>query len=193
MGACRALFAWPLRPGAFALSAEKRRQRWAGESREGGEEGGKKKNPTGDSGGWAGPAGQGASRAGWWQSWAKFGKAPPGGRGARTRCLHPGGTGRWGGLPLYCQGTGFSLGIMLPHLQAPYQTLGRGKEERWKGAGGTGGAEPVQGDTRGHRGQLALPKAKYAPLPALAFNMIFFFFFCYGSPQTEKIHSSHPL
>lgn len=90
---------------------------------------------------------------------------------------------------------------MLPHLQAPYQTLGRGKEERWKGAGGTRGAEPVQGDTRGHRGQRALPKAKSAPLPALAFNMIalafnmifFFFFFFYGSPQTEKIHSSHPL
>lgn len=63
------------------------------------------------------------------------------------------------------------------------------------------GAEPVQGDTRGHRGQLAPPKAKSVPLPALAFNMIalafnmifFFFFFCYGSPQTEKIHSSHPL
>lgn len=183
MGACRALFAWPLRPGAFALSAEKRRQRWAGESREGGEEGGKKKNPTGDSGGWAGPAGQGASRAGWWQSWAKFGKAPPGVGGHAPVACTPGEPAGGGAAPLL-PGNGFFPRNNAPPPPSSLPNFGTGIGGEMERGRGYRGAEPVQGDTRGHQGQLAPPKAKSVPLPALAFNMIalafnmiFFFLF----------------
>lgn len=128
-----------------------RRVKGGGERRE------EKKNLTGGTAA-AGLAQPGRERAGpaGGRVGQSLGKPPRGYRGTHPLPA-PRGNRQVGGLPLCCQGTGFSLGIMLPHLQAPYQTLGRGKEEGWKGAGGTRGAEPVQGDTRGHQGQLAPP------------------------------------
>lgn len=119
----------------------------------GGRGGREKKNPTGDSGGWAGPAGQGASRAGWWQSWAKFGKAPPGVGGHAPVACTPGEPAGGGAAPLL-PGNGFFPRNNAPPPPSSLPNFGTGK-----------GGEMERG--RGYRGGRARPGGhEGSPRPA---------------------------
>lgn len=112
-----------------------------------------KKNPTGDSGGWAGPAGQGASRAGWWQSWAKFGKAPPGVGGHAPVACTPGEPAGGRAAPLL-PGNGFFPRNNAPPPPSSLPNFGTGK-----------GGEMERG--RGYRGGRARPGGhEGSPRPA---------------------------